>query len=92
LTNSEEFDELEMLLDKAIEDRDYFEKERDTLKKQVEDYEKLVVLLNDYNDLLGEELNSCAPVAHIHGWRSDNASKGEELRERIEKQIKALKE
>jgi succinate dehydrogenase/fumarate reductase flavoprotein subunit len=47
LTNSEEFDELEMLLDKAIEDRDYFEKERDKLQKKVEE---LKGLLKEYSD------------------------------------------
>ena len=42
LTNSEEFDELELLLDEAIEDRDYFESERDKLQKKVEELKELL--------------------------------------------------
>jgi hypothetical protein len=44
---------------------------------------KLVAKLYEYVALLGDELNSVAPIAHVHGWRSTRVAKGKELRSKI---------
>lgn len=45
---------------------------------------KLSLLLLDYIDLLGAELDETAPMAHARGWRSSRVAEGERLRAAIE--------
>ena len=47
----------------------------------------LLILLLDYIDLLGAELDETALVAHVHGWRSTRHEEGNRLRAEIEKYV-----
>lgn len=38
------------------------------------------ILLLDYIDLLGAELEETAPIAHDHGWRSSRVEEGKRIR------------
>ncbi len=66
-------------------------KERERAEQEKKELRELTVLLNDYNDLLGEEIKSLLGIASVHGWKSERAEKGRELREAIESKIEALK-
>ena len=45
---------------------------------------KLALLLLDYIDLLGAELDETVPIAHLHGWKSSRYEEGVKLRAAIE--------
>lgn len=44
----------------------------------------VVSKLDEYIQLLGEELNECASIAHVHGWKSTREEKGKQIRLQIE--------
>ncbi len=46
---------------------------------------KLIAALDEYVNLLGEELNEVVPLAHVHGWKTQRFEKGKEMREKIDK-------
>lgn len=46
--------------------------------------DKLIEKLEEYIELLGDELNSTSVLAWLHGWRSKRVEQGEKLREEIE--------
>lgn len=57
------------------------------LERKSEDYDRLEALIKahiEYQGILIDELNSLVPLAHIHGWRSQNVKRGEEARLKIE--------
>ena len=43
----------------------------------------LVDALDNYIRILGNELNECVTIAHIHGWRSTRCAEGEKMRKEI---------
>jgi hypothetical protein len=46
--------------------------------------DELIAALEEYNNLLGDELSETVSYAAPHGWQSSRYEKGKELRERIE--------
>jgi hypothetical protein len=48
-------------------------------------HRRLCILLLDYIDLLSNELEETAIMAHERGWRSKRVEEGERLRAEIEK-------
>ena len=47
------------------------------------DMTKLVDALDNYIRILGNELNDCMTIAHVHGWRSTRCAEGEKMRKEI---------
>ena len=43
----------------------------------------LVDALDNYIRILGNELNDCVTIAHVHGWRSTRVAEGEKMRKEI---------
>jgi hypothetical protein len=43
----------------------------------------LVDALDNYIRILGNELNDCVTIAHVHGWRSTRVAEGEKMRREI---------
>ena len=43
----------------------------------------LVDALDNYIRILGNELNDCVTIAHVHGWRSTRVAEGEKVRKEI---------
>ena len=43
----------------------------------------LVVALDNYIRVLGNELNDCVTIAHVHGWRSTRVAEGRKMRREI---------
>jgi hypothetical protein len=44
---------------------------------------KTVSALDEYAQLLTDEMNDLVGIAHVHGWKSDRAEQGKVLREKI---------
>ena len=44
----------------------------------------LVAKLDEYIKCMGEELNDCALIAHLHGWKSKRYDEGVKLRKEID--------
>jgi len=49
----------------------------------METKDELIKALDEYIELLGDELNELAGLAHVHGWRSGRAEQGKDLRKKI---------
>ena len=45
--------------------------------------DNLIAALDEYNDLLGKEINDLIPYSICHGWKSKRYDMGTALRERI---------
>jgi NTP pyrophosphatase (non-canonical NTP hydrolase) len=58
------------------------ERERDEARELAEAYK-------EYAQLLGDEINSMAAVAHFHGWKSSRVEQGKVLREKIKQMEEA---
>ena len=58
------------------------ERERDEARELAEAYK-------EYAQLLGDEINSMATVAHFHGWKSSRVEQGKVLREKIKQMEEA---
>lgn len=43
----------------------------------------LVDALDNYIRVLGNELNDCVTIAHVHGWRSMRVAEGKQMRREI---------
>lgn len=54
-------------------------------KKRMEAYPDLVKALEEYNELLVEEIESMITLAHVHRWKSTRHEKGKIAREKIAK-------
>lgn len=48
-------------------------------------YDELVETLEEYIELLCDEIDELAGIASVHGWESSRYEQGVELRERINK-------
>jgi len=59
----------------------------ETLGNKLEKAIELAKIQEEYINLLGEELNELATLAHTHGWKSSRIEKGKKLRQKI-KEIK----
>ena len=44
----------------------------------------LVDKLDEYIKCMGEELNDCALIAHVHGWKSKRYGEGVKMRKEID--------
>ena len=53
---------------------------------------KLIVALNEYIVLLGEELDEVMGFVNAHQWKSTRFEKGEELRQKIKQAASAYRE
>lgn len=52
--------------------------------------EELIDLQRQYIQLLKEELDSAVGIAWVHGWRSQNVDKGEQMRLQISESEKSI--
>lgn len=52
-------------------------------KERIEILENLIVAMNDYITVLGEELNDYAVMLSIHGWKSKRIQEGINARNKI---------
>jgi len=57
----------------------------------MKDEKKLIKLQGQYIRMLGNEIDSLARIAHMHGWRSEHIEKGENFREQIREVKKKIK-
>lgn len=53
--------------------------------KRIVKYTELIEAQEEYIDLLLNELEETASIAHNHGWRSHLVDEGERVREKINK-------
>ena len=68
------------------------ETHRDELQKveqERDEARELAGAYKEYAQLLGDEVNSMATVAHFHGWKSSRVEQGKVLREKIKQMEEA---
>lgn len=54
------------------------------VKKEIKRLKKLLKLHQEYEELMGKELDEVCGLAYVHGWKSSRYEAGKELRAEIE--------
>ncbi len=84
-----ERDELRNKLADALQEVDLRTLDYERMKKERDEARELAEAYKEYAQLLGDEINSMAAVAHFHGWKSSRVEQGKVLREKIKQMEEA---
>ena len=61
------------------------------VQQRDEELEPLIIAMNDYITVLGKELDDCATMLSVHGWRSKRVQEGIDARNKILEIKKSIK-